>query len=621
MGMAGNVATKILIVDPCSLTRECVGMILKARRFDVRTAPNMKSARDLIHEFRPNIIIHELDIQGADPATLTRFARATIAEHPVEFLLLTSSKDKALILNAIEQGITQIMMKGEFTIRIFLSKIDQLLNALTDPARVIAHAKSVATPGEPSQTQTQSQPQTQTTSTTAEPKPVPTGSVQAFNHERAQSTLKAIKPAHDKNAVLERVDEISNLKALSPTTSRVLAMTRSKESSLDAITKEIRNDHAIALKIIKIANSSAFARGEPVTTLKDAVRRIGLAQIQQAVLNIEVMDSFTADLDGLVDHRLFWEHSIAVATCAAMLAREVPGADADNAFTLGILHDIGKMILVEAFPDEYTQILTTAHNEMLPLELVERRVLCIDHASVLAPVLLKWGMGASLIDPIVNHHLSVGNMRQTAPKSLEPACLIALADRIVHAIGIGCAGNPTLYPTEEYFEALKLPTAILPRIADKLPEHVLDLRFTLLGSMGNESFPQISNPIHDNGINPRYVSLDTNSDALKYRFISTLHTPDNPPDLIVARLRDARESVRIDSMIKKIESEEGVENLPVIVLSNSGKLTLPEISCTKRPVRTLPLPFSVRLLDSVIKELKKPEDAAEPETQEHNAAA
>lgn len=614
--MAGTIATKILIVDPCSLTRECVGMILKARKFDVRTAPNMKSARDLIHEFRPAIIIHELDIQGADPATLTRFARATIAEHPVEFLLLTNSKDKALILNAIEQGITQIMMKGEFTIRIFLSKIDQLVNALADPARVIAHANAASAPAEVSHPQTTPQ----TTAATAEPKPVPTGSVQAFNHERAQSTLKAIKPAHTKETVLERVDEISNLKALSPTTSRVLAMTRSKESSLDAITREIRNDHAIALKIIKIANSSAFARGEPVTTLKDAVRRIGLAQIQQAVLNIEVMESFTADLDGLVDHRLFWEHSIAVATCAAMLAREIPGSDADNAFTLGILHDIGKMILAEAFPEEYTRILTIARDELLPLELVERRILSIDHASVLAPVLQKWGMGASLIDPIVNHHLSVGNMRQTAPKSLEPACLVALADRIVHAIGIGCAGNPTLYPTEEYFEALKLPSAILPRIADKLPEHVLDLRFTLLGSMGNESFPQISNPIHDNNVNPRYVSLDTNSDALKHRFISTLHTPDNPPDLIVARLRDAREAVRIDSMIKQLEKDEGVENLPVIVLSNSGKLTLPEISCTKRPVRTLPLPFSVRLLDAVIKELLKP-DEAEPGAHEHHAAA
>lgn len=601
-------AQKVLIVDACSLTRECVGMILKARKFDVRTASNIKLARDLIHEFRPSIIIHELEISGVDPATLTRFARATLAGQPIEFLLLTQSKDKALLLNAIEQGITQIILKDEFTIQIFLSKIGQLVRALQDPARITPPPATAPTPNAEIDTKPEHQP--------TPPAAVGAGSVCAYDPERAATTLRSIKPAHLRDEVLARVDEIANLKALSPTTARVLAMTRSSDSSLDAITKEIRNDHAIALKIIKIANSSAFAHGDPVTTLKDAVRRIGLVQIQQAVLNIEVMESFSADLAGFIDHRLFWEHSIAVANCAAMLARETQSADADNAFTLGLLHDIGKMILAEAFPDEYAHILTIARDETLPLELVERRVLSIDHASVLAPVLQKWGMGAGLIDPIVNHHLSVGNMRQTAPKSLEPACTVALADRIVHAIGIGCSGNPTLYPTEEYFEALKLPNAILAHIADKLPEHVLDLRFTLLGSMGNESFPRISEPVHDNNVNPRYISLDTHSDALKHRFINTTMPADEPPNLIVARLRNARESVRIDSMIKQLESEAGVENLPVIVLSQSGKLTLPEISCTRRPVRTLPLPLSLRLLDAVIKEL-----AAAPATDSHQAHA
>lgn len=592
----------ILIVDDCSMTRECGGAILRAKGHKVLVAPTIKDAMVHIQHHVPELIIHDLDYTEGTAEALIDSAREIAGEQHISFFALTQQTDRSRLLSVIEHGACQIMLKQHFTIKVFLSKVNAILRS---KARIISKAKTML----PSGDDDQSNPNTVDDT----PKKIVQNLRSDFHHpaahengglftrEQSQKLLKSIKPIMPKSEALELISQIAELKALSPTVARVLSLTRSSDTSMEAITKAIRNDHAIALKIIRIANPTAFCRGDPITTLHEAVLRMGCEQIRQTVLNIEIMENFSGEFTKYIDHRLFWEHSIAVATCCSLIARESRQSDPDEAFTLGLLHDVGRMILNEAFGDDYIEAIRFAKENHFPIELIERRMLLVDHASIMNTVLHQWGLHNDLVEPIVNHHLSVGNIRQTCSKRINSVSMVALANKLVHGFGIGSSGNQTVYATDEYFEVLKLPQGFLNTVAEKLPEMVLDMRFSMLGSLGGDGFPEPERPCLNLQLNPLYATLNENTDVMGHWVHALKHHVDEsaPPNLIVAHMRKQRDSVDIDRVIEKLETEHNVKNLPLIILSSSGKLNLPEISRVDRVIRTMPLPFTYAQFDRV----------------------
>lgn len=94
------------------------------------------------------------------------------------------------------------------------------------------------------------------------------------------------------------IKKFSSMQAMSPTAKDVIELCGNEDTGLEEIAESIQTDPAITMKVIQIANSSAFARGEPVTSAIDAVRRLGIKQICQCVLNIEIMDNFSSMTKG-----------------------------------------------------------------------------------------------------------------------------------------------------------------------------------------------------------------------------------------------------------------------------------------------------------------------------------
>lgn len=584
-GMQAPIQSTILIVDHCSLTRECISMILRSQKHKVLACKSIEEATVLAKKHNPTIILSEL--QHAD-GFVTDLHKQTqeIEGFDGTVVLFTHESDKTVLLHTLEHGLAHIMLKSAFTIKHFLQLINKVL---------LSHSKKILPAESPTDRATTPKP-----SPSVKPAPSKsssTNNVHPVNDLTTSSAiLNSLKPAFSRAEVDERIEQVAELKALSPTVARVISLTRSADTSLDAIAKAIRNDHAIALKIIKIANSNTFARhGDPITTLNNAVLRMGCDQIRQTVINIEIMNNFSDQDAKYIDHRLFWEHSVAVATCCSLLARESKLVNPDDAFTLGLLHDVGRMILYSGFEDEYVEVIRVSREFHFPTEIVERRLLLVDHASIMQSVLRKWGLKSDMVDPIVNHHLSVGNIRQTCPKQISECCLVALANRVVHSLGIGCSGNQTIYPTEEFFEPLNLPKGVLANVVDRLPDMVQDLRLSMLGDMGLTNFPESPKPMLAKQFNPIYVTMQPTIDAMSY-WVNDLadDTPDMPKNFIVANMRNKNDAVPIDSMIKEAEQNHGVKDLPVLVLSPSGMLNLPQITLQKREVLTLKAPFTTQ---------------------------
>lgn len=640
------------------MTRQLITLLLRAKKYTVFSTTSAKNAIELVRLHSPAVVIHELDLVDATGVELIRLIKETEMNSTPSFFALTTVTDKSRLLEMIEHGVTQVIIKHQFSVKMFYSKVESLIRSRTArldalrqataaaqiAARALAKANAALDNGNAPQTPSESAADTETQAVTPETPDVATAAaskmlvtgiqqgtqeaiqgdtaasrraltpVAVRSAEEKKSVYQALKPVMTRSEALEQAEGVAEIKALSPTAARVIALTGSADASLDAIAKAIRNDHAIALKVIRVANSTAFTRGEPVSTLNDAVLRIGVQQIRQTVMNLEIMENFSSDASDYIDHRLFWEHSIGVAACCSLIAREMRLMDPDEAFTVGLLHDVGRMILNQAFGPRYTDALRFAREQQFPLEQIERRMFLIDHASIMNNVLHNWGVHKDLIQPIVNHHLSVGNIRQTCPKHVETVAMVGLADRIAHSLRIGCSGNETVYATEEFFEATKLPAGFLSMIYDKLPEMVFDMRLVMLGEMGMNGFPEPKRVCRDLILRPLYITGDSARDSIQYWVNSTGGTNENEaaPNLAVVRMRKQREDVGLEDKLRKAEKEFGIGPLPLIILSESGKLVLPDSSRINRETRLMSIPFTLDEFERTVTSLPSFAQAAAP---------
>lgn len=217
----------------------------------------------------------------------------------------------------------------------------------------------------------------------------------------------------------------------------------------------------MALKILRIANSSVYSRGDRVDTVHQALLRIGMQSIRQVVLNIGVVERFSSP--AFKDHLAtsqFWEHSITCGIIAAEIAHAQDAKEADSAFTSGLLHDLGRVVLAEALGDQCIQVIETARRLEAPLELVETRMLLLNHADVMDRLLSAWKFPKHMVDPITFHHASAGSVRSAAPARVPEILRLGLANRLAHAMLLGNSGNETIYPTEEYCRALNISAAL-----------------------------------------------------------------------------------------------------------------------------------------------------------------
>ena len=409
--------------------------------------------------------------------------------------------------------------------------------------------------------------------------------------------LKSLKPVMTRSELTDRIEQCTELKGLSPAVSQVLRLTGADRCSIEQVANAIGQDHAIALKILKLANSAVYTRGEPVDSVQLAVSRIGLGQIRQTVLNLSVIDQFDAQATcAAINFGQFWEHAIAVGIIAAELAHALE-LDPDTAFTMGLLHDVGRMFFADQIGEVYGHVLDVARQLDLPAELVEARMLLYNHADVMDRVLHSWKFPKQLINPIVFHHLSASNIRGAAPRQIPEVAMLALANRLAHALMLGSSGNEVIYATCEICEMLKLNSDVIEAIHRKARAETDKVKFALLATSSTANWPQLRQ-VHRDEISGSFrpLFIGESSPLNAYRiFCEELACDDGEvkPNVGVIHIAKARERVPLTKAYQAAEASAGVGSLPLLILSPAGKL-LPEPALMNgRRVQSIASPFTI----------------------------
>jgi len=227
-------------------------------------------------------------------------------------------------------------------------------------------------------------------------------------------------------ACLQRIEELPALRGA------VLDLLRSLEDpqiDVETLAAKIATDQAMAVKALRLANSSFFGLARQVSSIADATAIIGL----RSVRNIAMVAGLTAALDGRLcaefDVDGFWRHAVATALCAEALAGQ-RNFDAGVAFGFGLLHDIGCMALAMALPQDYGRALRLRGESDSLLVDAEREILGVTHAEVGAALAERWQLAPAMVAAIAKHH--------APPEEGEPGLLDVLhvADNIAHALDL-----------------------------------------------------------------------------------------------------------------------------------------------------------------------------------------
>jgi HD-like signal output (HDOD) protein len=209
-----------------------------------------------------------------------------------------------------------------------------------------------------------------------------------------------------RSRILKRLGSIDDLPAYPEIVTRLERELACERTSARRVAAIVEEDAVLAARFLRLANSAMYSVGTPTASIQQAVARVGLAEARRITVATAVLRRF-AKFGGSHPRR-FWLHSIAVGLASRVIARMAtpPATSAviDATFTAGLLHDLGVLVFMHAFPSEYQEITNTIEAEGGIAVDVERQKWGIEHGEVGALFAHRWRLPSPLCDVIHHHH-------------------------------------------------------------------------------------------------------------------------------------------------------------------------------------------------------------------------
>jgi putative nucleotidyltransferase with HDIG domain len=226
--------------------------------------------------------------------------------------------------------------------------------------------------------------------------------------------------------VVRNLDDLPSLPAV---VMELLNSIDQDDVDISVLAKKVSYDQALTAKTLRLANSSLYGLQVKVTTIQQAITYLGFQTTRNLITAAAVTGCFAEGHCPGFDHKAFWRHSIATAACAKVLARQMR-FNQDYAFTAGLLHDIGRLVLVSCFPNQYSITLAYREEHDCYLLEAERKVLGVDHVDAGMALAEHWNFSDTMRLAIGGHH------DPEAPGAGFLAAIIHVADAIVHALDL-----------------------------------------------------------------------------------------------------------------------------------------------------------------------------------------
>lgn len=258
----------------------------------------------------------------------------------------------------------------------------------------------------------------------------------------------------------ELLAEVSELQPLPAIAVRLMSMAEDSRFSAQDLAAIIKGDQAITLKILRLANSPAYGMSTRVKSLREAIVLLGFREVRSLALAACVLDSNTRQqiADSTLDYDEFWVNSLAIAHFAQALG-SMEGINADEAFTAGIVHNVGRLAMAQHRPDWLRMTAAAARDRGMAVHDVQAAVHGFTDAELGAAVARAWQFPAALAQSVERHAWAPSAI--TEKKSLDS--VVMRARRFARAHGLSDSVDVGRRMTPDYDWQL-------PKVAKALSE-------------------------------------------------------------------------------------------------------------------------------------------------------
>lgn len=239
----------------------------------------------------------------------------------------------------------------------------------------------------------------------------------------------------------EAVALVAELRPLGTVATQILQITEGERFSAHELANVISSDQALTAKMLRLSNSAYYGFPRRITTVRDAVVLLGFRAVRSATLASCVIEAAAGET--LADYRTFWQFSVTVGMLAEVLGR-AERTHQNEAFTAGVLHNIGRLALGQHFTEALHVSREYALSHGVALHEAERELLGWTDAELGGGIAMAWNFPEPLVEAVLQHTWPISQFEN--PRSL--AAFVSRARTFARSSGLSDGLEPDTLLTE-----------------------------------------------------------------------------------------------------------------------------------------------------------------------------
>jgi putative nucleotidyltransferase with HDIG domain len=258
---------------------------------------------------------------------------------------------------------------------------------------------------------------------------------------------------------------IKSLQTQPAVIARITRMLQNPTTNAEELGMAIRADQGLTSAVLKLVNSAFYGFPGKIGSISHAVVLLGFSTVKNIVLTASVLDIFKANNNGKFNARDIWKHSLACGVSAQCLARTLGYESHEECFVAGLLHDIGKMVLFQLAPEDFSRVAECAEKTKTLFYDSECKLLGKNHQEIGGMLIEQWRLPQKILCAVSSHH-------NPPPPEDDDSTLTAIvhcADIFSRALGYGNGGDRKIpVISDKAWNALNMDGVNLERLFDTI---------------------------------------------------------------------------------------------------------------------------------------------------------